>query len=697
MTIEYKDSKRIITNPATTSSNGSTGNGTNNGSGFTATTGLIGQGYSQASGNYAVNNQSWGLGNDGWSFNFWCIPQSASGNDYYLQFTETSGWRNVFYMYNAATENGGGFQPKFIDDIGTNMGLTSVALSNGSWNMITVTWTPSDDKYRVYKNGTLQYTETYTATNAGNFGTPNRNWYLGNYNGGTGTTYASRATNLDEWSWWTAPLSQADITELYNSGSGIKATALSSANKTKLKVYYDFNDSPNGTLTNQAPATVEQAKPTDVQDNSILIEQDTARRYWFALGTSATDEVTGGTTDAGFNTNIKGFGNKVQAGDIFVGKKITKLGLEMKNNGSAVGGNITFGVFNTTSSTPVFTFGTFAASTLTSSYQYFEQENLTGHTLTADQVLGFHASGDVSNLNLKRYNGGTGARSTLYGMYWATSGSPNWQNAGDNQDANMKVSYVNANTWTREGALDKTGLKAYWRFNETSGNIINQAEAIGSTDSADNTTGAGGSDLTTSGVTYNVSKSPMNYSLQFDGSNDYAKAGTSTSAWNFMHSTTAKWTLCFWADMTNNGSGTVLSTAATSNTNVGIQIMSTSTSGIFRARVTDAGAVVTQLTTSSGVIPQDNAMHFYKLTYDQSLSSDNMKLSVDNGTNITQTKTGNAPTDGNAFQAMYIGMSDTSNFPMAGEFAEMSIWNRVLTDAEVTAIYNSGSGVFPLF
>ena len=240
-------------------------------------------------------------------------------------------------------------------------------------------------------------------------------------------------------------------------------------------------------------------------------------------------------------------------------------------------------------------------------------------------------------------------------------------------------------------------MKAYWRFNQTSGNIINQAEAIGSTDSADNTTGAGGSDLTTSGVTYNVSKSPMNYSLQFDGSNDYAKAGTSTSAWNFMHSTTAKWTLCFWADMTNNGSGTVMSTSATTNTNVGIQIMSTSTSGIFRARVTDAGAVVTQLITSSGVIPQDNAMHFYKLTYDQSLSSDNMKLSVDNGTNITQTKTSNAPTNGNAYQAMYIGMSDTSNFPMAGEFAEMSIWNRVLTDAEVTKIYNSGSGVFPLF
>jgi hypothetical protein len=189
----------------------------------------------------------------------------------------------------------------------------------------------------------------------------------------------------------------------------------------------------------------------------------------------------------------------------------------------------------------------------------------------------------------------------------------------------------------------------------------------------------------------------MNYSLQFDGSNDYAKAGTSTSAWNFMHSTTAKWTLCFWADMTGNGSGTVLSTSATSNTNVGLQIICTNANGTFRARVTDGGGVVTQLITSSGFVPQDNAMHFYKITYDQSLSSDNMKMSVDNGTNVTQTKTSNAPTNGNSQTELYIGSSDATNFFLAGEVAEMSIWNRVLTDAEVTAIYNSGSGVFPLF
>jgi len=304
MAITYHAGRRLQGNETTytnvtTSSNGSTGNGSNNSSGFSQVTGKIGYGFSQSSGNYAINNQSWGLGNDGWSFNFWCIPQSASGNDYYLQFTETSGWRNVFYMYNAQTENGGGFQPRFIDDIGTNMGLTSVALTNGSWNMITVTWTPTEDAYKVYKNGVLLYTETYTATNAGNFGTPNRNWYLGNYNGTTASTYASRANGMDEWSWWTAPLTQADITELYNGGTGIKAKDLTSANKIKLKVYYDFEDSVNGTLTNQAPTTVISVANQRVVENFSGSVLDTDRWTFRNISGTGTGAM-GGSVDGGY-------------------------------------------------------------------------------------------------------------------------------------------------------------------------------------------------------------------------------------------------------------------------------------------------------------------------------------------------------------------------------------------------------------
>ena len=499
-------------------------------------------------------------------------------------------------------------------------------------------------------------------------------------------------------------------------------------------------------------------KPTNVQNNSILVEKDTARRFWFDKGAelsftddydytdqSAADAAWVPTDTAKIRVNVTndnlaytavndgsndlvtydlGTGNVSETKWVLRWKQtistLTDGGTNQSRFVIGLGDTITgaatnqdfigmyIGWFNTSAHKHYYTNwanggrGDTANSSEISlvpatGTKYYELIRTSASTFEFSISSTSAYTKDVLSTVSRTGVTATGLR--YIKMFNREGGSGGAQIIGTVDDISFynAVTEVTSDTWTREGALDKTGLKAYWRFNETSGNIINQAEAIGSTDSADNTTGAGGSDLITSGTTYNVSKSPMNYSLQFDGSNDYAKAGTSSSAWNFMHSTTAKWTLCFWADMTNNGSGTVMSTAATNNANVGIQIMSTSTSGIFRARVTDAGAVVTQLTTTSGVIPQDNAMHFYKLTYDQSLSSDNMKLSVDNGTNITQTKTSNAPTDGNAYQAMYIGMSDTTNFPMAGEFAEMSIWSRVLTDAEVTAIYNSGSGVFPLF
>jgi hypothetical protein len=146
-----------------------------------------------------------------------------------------------------------------------------------------MTWNNTDNKLRSYKNGVLYETgKAMTYTNSGNMGTSNKVWAIGNYDNQTGSTYASRANALDEWSWWSGTLSQADITELYNGGSGIKATALSSANKLKLNVYYDFEDTVNGTLTNQAPTTViiPDVKPTNAQVGSRYEETYTRKIYY---------------------------------------------------------------------------------------------------------------------------------------------------------------------------------------------------------------------------------------------------------------------------------------------------------------------------------------------------------------------------------------------------------------------------------
>ena len=481
------------------------------------------------------------------------------------------------------------------------------------------------------------------------------------------------------------------------------------------------------------------SKPTDVQDNSILVEKDTARRYWFEANpllddNFSSDNFTHADTktsvsndkfnweielDNSDDTAYRSLGFTLDNSSWVMRFKINFATLATAGNPGAFGKfvlastnagqsgtfdwigferyvssasntwNLGYGE-NTSANTASDTFTTTPAASST----YYMELIRDGATITGKMFTGSdYSTGLVDTTTLSM--SGTIENLSFFKFYNRSDNTNTSQTAtGSLEDLKVWNGVTTASgggNWTREGALDKTGLKAYWRFNETSGNIINQAEAIGSTDSISSV------DLTTTGTTYNVSKSPMNYSLQFDGSNDYAKAGTSTSAWNFMHSTTAKWTVCFWADMTGNSSGTIMGDAATNNTNNGIQIICTNVNGTFRARVTDGGGVVTQLITSSGFVPQDNAMHFYKITYDQSLSSDNMKMSVDNGTNVTQTKTGNAPTNGNSQTELYIGSSDATNFFLAGEVAEMSIWSRVLTDAEVTAIYNSGSGVFPLF
>ncbi len=157
----------------------------------------------------------------------------------------------------------------------------------------------------------------------------------------------------------------------------------------------------------------------------------------FALGSTVLYDKQGGSTAGGLNTNIRGFGNKILTGQTdLIGKTITKVGFRLKD--CAAGATITFGVFDITSGTPVFIFGTVLAAEITSSFVTIERENLTGHVLTANQVLGWKIDGTYI-VSYERYSSGSGADANVIANYWATSSAPNWAPAGDNQDLNMIV------------------------------------------------------------------------------------------------------------------------------------------------------------------------------------------------------------------------------------------------------------------
>ena len=114
------------------------------------------------------------------------------------------------------------------------------------------------------------------------------------------------------------------------------------------------------------------------------------------------------------------------------------------------------------------------------------------------------------------------------------------------------MSYLTNPYMVTAGGLDDSQLKLYAKFNETSGDIINVSESSDSLGSS--------ADLQVSGASYNQSESPFGYAMTFDGTNDNAKAGTSTSQFNFLHdSATMKWSMCFWANSTGgDGDGIIL-------------------------------------------------------------------------------------------------------------------------------------------
>jgi hypothetical protein len=236
--------------------------------------------------------------------------------------------------------------------------------------------------------------------------------------------------------------------------------------------------------------------------------------------------------------------------------------------------------------------------------------------------------------------------------------------------------------------LSKTGLKAYWRFDESSGDIINQATSVGSSDSLGSS-----ADMQVTGATYGVTGAGdgafLGTALSFDGSNDRAVAGTSTSQFDFLHnSTTMKWSVCFWAKIEATSTCTILDTTAVSSVNNGFTVWTDGGKLHCQIMRSVAGQRVLHYISSASYVPSSE-WNFYAITYDQTLGSNNMTVTRDNANQETSSKTAYAPNTGNALDAMTIGeASDLSgNYRLNGDIQEVSIWDRVLTSSEITSIY----------
>ena len=257
-----------------------------------------------------------------------------------------------------------------------------------------------------------------------------------------------------------------------------------------------------------------------------------------------------------------------------------------------------------------------------------------------------------------------------------------------------------------------TDLKVYWKFNDASGSIVNSAGNV-----TGNSTLGSDADLAILGTGTPVYKqespSGISKSVEFGqtatspnfGQGQYARTASNLSQFSFMCTGTPQFTVCFWAKSSSN--------TFVNNQNLLGDNMGDTTRGfkIYWIGYPDGdNYMTTSMTKTGGGNDQpirgtspaqfwvaDGAWHFYVFTIDFSLGSNQGYMSRDiSGSTYSYSK--NTPTPDSSGDTSY-PMNFRNDAPNNGygvppttQYAEFSIWDRVLTSAEISKLYNSGNG-----
>jgi len=236
--------------------------------------------------------------------------------------------------------------------------------------------------------------------------------------------------------------------------------------------------------------------------------------------------------------------------------------------------------------------------------------------------------------------------------------------------------------------IDDTSLKAYWKCNQSSGNITN--------DSISAVTLGSGADGQVTGATHVPSggSSPFGYELAFDGVNDKLVYGSSLSQFIFMHSTTMKFTLNFW--MKSNSLTPRQQIFATmddsTSTDIGVSIYHETDGSLWF--VYDNGVSGQQQGggSSAGLVPDTTNWYMYSVSVDYSLGSNNFKF-YRNASLVSQVNKGvYTPSNSNHTNAGQTGeRPDNTSLDLNARISEVSLWSDTLT-TRLDELYNSGSG-----
>ena len=235
------------------------------------------------------------------------------------------------------------------------------------------------------------------------------------------------------------------------------------------------------------------------------------------------------------------------------------------------------------------------------------------------------------------------------------------------------------------GLDDDSELKAYWKCDEASTPILNSSVS-------DDSLGSAAQWAVTNG-TFATGSPPLNTALEFDGGDTYAKAGTSLDQWNFMHDTSALFTMVWWLKLTSLNPDAQFINTTQSSVQAGMGItLNTDESMSFR--IYNKAGEATAVSTSASFMPDADNWYFYTLRYNESLGSTNAVWRRDDANQETGNKGAASPSDDNAGNPLTIGAKvNLSEQFMYAQVNEVSNWNKTLSADDETELYNGGAGL----
>lgn len=231
-----------------------------------------------------------------------------------------------------------------------------------------------------------------------------------------------------------------------------------------------------------------------------------------------------------------------------------------------------------------------------------------------------------------------------------------------------------------------TSLKAYWKFNEVSGDIINQSAAAADLGAA--------ADLQVTGATYSSTPIILSQnSLYFDGINDYSVSGTSLTQFNsFMSDNGAVFSVVMWIKQASTEQLTrgLFATTQGSANKDGFMIQfedGTSASKKNLRLYTQHASTIDVDNLWVDCMNDDTNLHQLILTCTDGGNSELWVDGVSKGTKAANQVSGSA----NAWAA-YLGSLPAPSAYSNIRVSEWSVWNKILSSAEIGSLYNSGLG-----